>query len=232
MNASNPRPRLLLWLLAGAILAVAAILYVASAFKIAYELLQVTMLFVGLIGMTAVALLHRLLDEYTGGPLVHVTFNAAGTRASLREVIDIRADEVRPEPSGRDQRWVATSESLLAEDPVLALAKLRIDLEQGLRRLAFEADIRADPLRLNMDELLQALVEAEKIPEQAHQAIRQVLPVYNAAVHGAAVETDVVRAVLGVGADVLMLLESKASAEVLQRSTAPATAASKPSMRL
>lgn len=73
------------------------------------------------------------------------------------------------------------------KDPNLALAGLRIEIEKQLRRMANGYDInRSVPIPI----LLRELLKAGAISGQQYGALNDLLPMLNAAVHGADVPQD------------------------------------------
>lgn len=87
------------------------------------------------------------------------------------------------------------------EDPRLAVAKVRIELEEALKRL-YAADAKQEPnwRRLSLRRLIDNLIQREVLSPPVAGAFRDVIDLANRAVHSERVEPDVAKqlAVLGV----------------------------------
>lgn len=91
--------------------------------------------------------------------------------------------------------------TLLGEDPRLAVAKVRIELEEALKRLyAADAESEPDWRRLSLGRLVDNLVRREVLSPSVASALRDVIALANRAVHGERVEPAAAEqlAVLGV----------------------------------
>jgi len=78
---------------------------------------------------------------------------------------------------------------LLREDPRLALAKVRIELEEALRRLYAAAGGSApDSRRTSLSRMVESLARQEVLSESIAAAVREVVALANRAVHGERVE--------------------------------------------
>jgi hypothetical protein len=208
---SDRRSLILMNLLLLAVLGVGVLLFAAVRLELARELLYVAMLLLGMLAMGALSIVQKLIEHSSGGPIVQINFNEARTRESLREVVDAEVVEVRDRMRFGDAPWEPSSDALLSADPALALAKLRIDLERELRRLAYEHKLDIDPRRASIGRLIEALLRKEVLPPQAVAALQDILPPMNEAVHGGQVEQSVANSVVAIGADVLALLRTVAS---------------------
>lgn len=196
-------------LLAAVLLAAFAmgILFLSSRLQLAVELLQVAMVLLGLVSMAAVSAFTRVLERgVSSGPLVNITFNEAQVRTALGEIVDAEVVEKRSEAVYANPPWEPTSDTLALHDPSLALAKLRIDIERELRRLAYKNDLPSDARRLAIPRLLQVLAEKKVVSGQLVAAVNSILPVCNEAIHGGDIPRETALSVLSVGADVLSLL--------------------------
>ena len=208
---TDRRNLILMNLLILAVVGVGTLLFVAVRLELARELLYVAMLLLGMLAMGALSIIQKLIEHSSGAPIVQITFNEAQTRESLREVVDAEVVEVRDRMRFGDAPWEPTSDALLSADPALALAKLRIDLERELRRLAYEHKLDIDPRRATLGRLLESLLRKEVLPPQAVAALQDILPPMNEAVHGGQVDQAVANSVVAIGADVLALLRTVAS---------------------
>ena len=93
---------------------------------------------------------------------------------------------------------------LLDEDHVLALAKLRIELEHALTRLYFSATPTVRQRRqVSLTRLVGELVRAGILPTQLSGPLREVISLCNRAVHGEYVRPADARSIVDVGIRVL-----------------------------
>jgi hypothetical protein len=78
---------------------------------------------------------------------------------------------------------------LLREDPRLALAKVRIELEEALKRLySATAELTPDWRRMSLGRIIDSLVQQEVLSGSIASALRDVMTLANRAVHGERVE--------------------------------------------
>lgn len=94
---------------------------------------------------------------------------------------------LEPSPSGLDLKYY---ERLIAEDPNLAMAALRIDIEKMLRNLAkgFKIELRRN--EQSATGLVRALLRANAITQNQFRLLNDVLEICNAAVHGLAITSS------------------------------------------
>lgn len=92
---------------------------------------------------------------------------------------------------------------LLDKDRVLALAKLRMELERVLNRLYAssmpDANQRRQP---GLNRLVSALVQAEVLPSQLSVPLREMVYLCNRAIHGEYVRPDDARSIVDMGIQV------------------------------
>jgi len=81
-------------------------------------------------------------------------------------------------------------QQLLRDDPRLALAKVRIDLEEALKRLYASAHPDPDPRRVSLSRMVDGLVRREVLSGSVASALRDVIGLANRAVHGEYVESQ------------------------------------------
>lgn len=169
---------------------------------------NIIIFFVGLFGMAAVTSLHRLLDR--GAPLVQITFNEARVRRELNDLRnDLPAEVLEAEIVEDHQRsWQVRDQDYLGTDNTLALAKLRIDLETELRKIAQETGLSDYATRNSVRSLASALAHREDIPVRYLSVLEDILPTLNRAVHGGDVSTDTAASILRAGRDLLLMLKA------------------------
>jgi hypothetical protein len=93
---------------------------------------------------------------------------------------------------------------LLDKDHVLALAKLRMELEHTLNRLYVSSAPSAKQRRqLGLNRLVGTLVQSEILPAQLSGPLREVIYLCNRAIHGEYVRPNDARSILDIGIQVL-----------------------------
>jgi len=93
---------------------------------------------------------------------------------------------------------------LLYKDHVLALAKLRIELERALTRLYLSAAVPAARRRqVGLNRLVGELVQSGILPTQLSGPLREVISLCNRAVHGEYVRPADARSIVDIGIRVL-----------------------------
>jgi hypothetical protein len=103
-----------------------------------------------------------------------------------KEELDISEKEVR---------------ELLRSDPRLAMAKIRIELEEALKRLYSATDESKSDLRItSLGRLVDILVQKQVLREPVAISVRDVINLANRAVHGERVESNTAEelAILGI----------------------------------
>ena len=187
---------------------VVAGLVVVAFGKAPAALVNIIMFFVGLFGMAAVSTLHRLLDRQT--PLVQITFNEARVRRHLNDLRqDLPSDVLEAEIVEEHQRsWHLRDQDYLGADNTLALAKLRIDLESELRKLAHDVELSDYAARNSLRTLASALAHRKDLPVRYIAVLDDILPTLNTAVHGGQVSTDTAASILRAGRDLLLMIKA------------------------
>jgi hypothetical protein len=194
-------------LLAGFGLGLGAMAIVVAVIQLTLdrEIIQVLLVFAGMFATAGVTAFASLFDDGSGLK-PQVIFDEEATRLTL-EAVPITYERVEEPGSARMTAWEPTSADLLIQDRSLALAKLRIDLERELRRIAQSSNAKVAPAPA-LSRMTQELEAKGLIPPPIASAIRDVLPACNLAIHGAEVSMETAQAVLGVGADVLAALRA------------------------
>ena len=170
-----------------------------------------TFVFIG--GLMSMAFLSSLSNlSVRAEPHLELEFSPKLARIAIDEAIPAEFEEVREE-----RPWELSAEAFMAEDPTLALAKTRIDIEREVRRIASEAAMRPDR---SLHAMLQALAKEEVLPASLHQVLRDVLPPLNQAVHGLKVDREQARDVLDLGADLVRYLSRVDGRELRARRAA------------
>ena len=98
----------------------------------------------------------------------------------------------------------ATTESireLASSDPVIALAKVRIELEKVLNRLAKIAEIEVKKLGLGI--LVKILSNHEVISPSIGKSLTEVIGICNRAVHGEAISEESANTIISLGIELI-----------------------------
>ena len=129
----------------------------------------------------------------------------------VKSVVDKRlgTGEVR-EPITPEVRSVGESLlDLLDRDHVLALAKLRIELEQALTRLHLLTTPTTRQRRhAGLNRLVGDLVRSGILPAQQSEPLREVISLCNRAVHGEHVRPADAKSILDIGIRILEEIDS------------------------
>jgi len=99
--------------------------------------------------------------------------------------------------------------SILAADPNLALAGLRIEIERRLRELAKSAGLENSKRGLGM--LLRDLVANDVLNRRQLSALQDIIQSLNGAAHGETIEIEQARQVMDIGQQVLRSLEVRST---------------------
>lgn len=180
---------------------------ISSGF-IGADLREALMVVAGMLMMATLSAISQHIEDYRRAPLLEISFDENinqkfldGSITSNREVGS----------SGRDisqEMWEPTPDQLLTDDPTLALAKLRIDIERELRRIAFEHKLKIDRRWASVSFIVSRLQKEEVLDPLLIATIKNILPVCNDAIHGAEVTLQLARAVLNVGASLVAVLRA------------------------
>ena len=123
--------------------------------------------------------------------------------AKARNVGLISENEVLPSPEEQ-----SLYQRIALEDPNLALAALRIEIEKELVALGQRHNYSARR-RLPIPVIAQELTNAKVLPEGATSVLADLLPLLNRAVHGASVDHESLRWALTTGAEILASLRRR-----------------------
>jgi len=116
-----------------------------------------------------------------------------------------RAGLLAPQPALEPPPYL----SVAAEDPNLALAGLRIEVEKRLRAIAKARGINGE--RQSIAQILRRLPIEEAISGEEYAVITDLLGLLNRAVHGADVDTRAARWAIEVGPRLLAALDNRAA---------------------
>ena len=125
---------------------------------------------------------------------------------TIHEIVHVNIDYQRD--SASTPPWELTSKELVAQDHVLALAKLRLDLQGELRSLAFHRRVKMGN-KDTVAAVTAALIGASVLPARFEEPIHQVIAVCNRAVHGERISTELAEVVVSAGTELLDELRSQ-----------------------
>jgi hypothetical protein len=127
----------------------------------------------------------------------------------------INADE--PAQDSDIEETINSLSALVESDPILALAKLRIELEKALNRL-FGMTHKEDKAKrvVSPMRLIHSLSSEDILPKDIAQTTREVMLICNRAIHGEDIRKQDAETVVESGASLLITLRSYARNYVLE----------------
>jgi hypothetical protein len=126
----------------------------------------------------------------------------------VKEAAEAAQSETPPENVPEIHRTANDIREISKTDPVLGLAKLRIELEKVLRKVSRSIDRpTSDPGRpLSLGSLVHRLSSQEVIPSELAGPLREVISIANRAVHGESIASDDAEEIVEVGTSLLVTL--------------------------
>lgn len=193
-----------------AVIVVMAIVYL-SHFQVGQELLQVFMIVLGMLSVAAVMAILRAMDAGIKTPLISITFNEASASARIRtveaEVIDAEYTDRRDYDSESDFSPAA----LAGRDNNLALAKLRMDLEQQILDVARRSELSEPYMPFNASKIFNLLVERDVLPIELESVWKEVMSACNKAIHGGSVDDETTSSIVRVGIKLITTIRQAAN---------------------
>ncbi|MDA1190150.1 MAG: hypothetical protein O3A46_00535 [Candidatus Poribacteria bacterium] len=136
-------------------------------------------------------------------PSIHYSFNLELV-SKYAESLPVQEDAVT-----KDEPWDIRATELAHRDSPLALAKIRMDLEKELRRLAMNRlDERLDEKQMSAGHLIRLLATNEILPVELVASLHEVISVANKAVHGQQIATSTAFEAVDVGDTLLRYLRT------------------------
>jgi hypothetical protein len=182
-----------------------------ATFPLATEIRQVVMIAVGMLMMAAFSALSRHVHGVADTGLLQISFNEGLAREAMHGPTSLYAQS-RLRSSGlqiSERPWDPNAHARLRQDPIMALARLRLDLEERLRRIVYENHLDVDPRNSTIDKLTSILVKQGLLSFSVLIALEQVLSACNAAIHGAAVNSELAASILDIGYEILEILPAQ-----------------------
>jgi hypothetical protein len=170
------------------------------------------MIIAGLLTMRVLIIFQSDLEEGRPKPdpkrQSRITFNERWAQEMLKQSYEKGESVKSPvEP------WEVTSKELVGIDNVLALARVRIDIERELRHIAFASGFESayysntsDRLDKLLYQLLHEKQEWKVLPSSLVAVISEILKITNQAIHGINVSTETTESVVEVSRDVIRQL--------------------------
>lgn len=183
LPASGTRRRLLRLTQAVVMLGAAFLLF---AHVVKWERIRVDGVALALLGLLLVIPLAELIRKIKLGEFEAEIGKDEVAKAQAKAAVELAPAPEVPSTTSEEQ-----IQQLLREDPRLALAKVRIDLEEALRRLyARTTESEPDWRRLSLGRMVDGLARREVLSPQMAGALRDVIALANRAVHGEYVEAS------------------------------------------
>jgi hypothetical protein len=154
----------------------------------------------GMMIFSALSAFQRFLESREDTPVIHISFNETILKNVLAE------EPVKP--AVQEPPWEISSAQLVGVDNVLAAAKLRMELESELRRIAFAYGITFEKRLFSFNQLIDQLVEREVLTLPVQAALRDIISICSRAVHGESLTNEDAVRVVRVGNQLLDVLRS------------------------
>lgn len=196
--------------------AVLVIIAIRAEINLGYQ--GVLLLFAGMTGMASFMALQRTLDL---AAFNRETLLRHDLEKSIRLIVEISQTAANPEfqselnallnqpyrpEKDSYEPWQLTAKELVEHDSNLALARLRMDLEAELRRIAETSHLPTSRRWIGALALSRSLVEQGILSEALLPVLSRILDISNRAVHGQEIEPRLAMDVVVVGSQVLEAL--------------------------
>jgi hypothetical protein len=163
---------------------------------IKWSAIQVDSITLALVGLLLVIPLVDLIRKIKLGDFEAEIGKAEVSKAQAKAAVDLT-------PPSEEEQDISEKQvrELLRSDPRLAMAKIRIELEEALKRL-YAAAIGSEPdlRKTSLGRLVDALVQRQVLRGPVASSVRDVITLANRAVHGERIEQNAAEelALLGV----------------------------------
>jgi hypothetical protein len=210
-QSRNPAP---LFVSIGLAMLAAALLSLVVLGDVVQQLVGVIAMIAGAVTFTALYAITRYFEQEPTPSFIEIEFDDGRLRQELREMYRVTVADAKTTDA-----WEPTSDRLLLQDPNLALAKVRIDLEREIRRIGVERGVIRPDQRVDLRRILDMYETTDVLPSSVTAAIKDLLPICNAAVHGKEVSIETASRVVDMAAEVMTVL--RASPILEERSLSP-----------
>jgi hypothetical protein len=167
---------------------------------------QIIMVMAGMTAMAALTAFQRLVERDRRNSTTHITFNEVLLSKAISEglpKLEGTMSKVEREAPSSLTPWELTAGQLVGADNALALARLRMDIERELRRIALDTQIDLSLRPFGITALARELVSKEVLPETFMRPLEEVGKICNMAIHGGKVADDIAAGVVRVGGQLL-----------------------------
>jgi hypothetical protein len=175
--------------------------------RVKLEVGQVLMVIAGMTSLATLGAFQRFME---GGRRRTYLPSVAFDEVYVAKAISSELQHFNPEHVNRSRyilkdipTWELKSSEWVGEDNSLALAKLRMDIERELRRIAEYSRIDISERRLNIFNIAQELVSNKVLPAEWLYTLKDIIKVCNSAIHGAEVPTETAATVVRIGNELL-----------------------------
>lgn len=202
--AKSPRraPSAIFRVAQGVVMLIAGFLLVSHMIK--WAPIQVDGITLALIGILCITPLAELVTKIKLGD-----FEAEIGRDEVAKAQAKAASEFSPSVDDAPRTLEDRIRTLLRDDPPLAFAKVRIELEDALNRLfAASGGDQAQSRRLSLGRLVDTMVRQKALTQPMADALRSVITLANRAIHGEYAEPET--------AERLALLGARLTEEIQQ----------------
>ena len=120
-------------------------------------------------------------------------------------------DQLDASPTTPDEEDIDAFKYFEGNDPNLAIAMLRVQIERRLRQIAEDVMLAPEPRGRprTLRGLSEDLAEAGAIPDQATSLLRDLMPVMNQAVHGIELQSNASAFAREYGPKILSMLKTR-----------------------
>ena len=203
---------------------VALCLALATLLKVMTDLVQVLVIISGTLTIASLVAIQRYLELLVSRKAASITIaDLSITEYSLEGVEGL--PRLQSQFRSELPPWEVTASGLVGVDNALALAKIRIDLERELRRLAFEADLDLPFRTSGILRIASELARHEIISSSLLAVLKGVNVACNQAIHGADISSDAALAVMRVGLELVERLRQAKGQHPPSEPLTPASAA-------
>ena len=181
----------------------------------------IPMLLAGMTAMAAILSLQQWSLEGTMSASVSVTFD---------ETLSLQFDRLDPpkvmalELKGareQEEPWQLTARQLVGVDNALALARLRLDLEQLLRQIAYQYEVNLGRRESSIGAISRRLMARDLIHPTVHGVLQDISRVCNAAIHGKPVSNTTAGEVVRVGEELIAYLTASEETPTTRDASVP-----------
>lgn len=188
------------------------IAFLLGAHVMKWEAVRVDSITLGLLGLLLIIPFIEMIRKIKIGE-----FEAEIGRDEVAKIQAKASIELPAVPDTEDEEPEKRIRELLREDPRLALAKVRIELEEALKRLyATTAEAEPDWRRLSLGRLVDSLVRKEILSSSVATTLREVITLANRAVHGERVEAAAAEELAVLGGRLVYELQQLHEKRILQ----------------